>query len=58
MGKSLTADFYEVGLCSWRLGFASHRMCKSGPPDPSNSLMFPKEEDYVPESKSVLLMIK
>ena len=53
-----TADFYDVGLSSWTLGFESHHTCKSAPPDPSNSLMLPKEEDCFTESKSVLSVVK
>ena len=44
--RGRTADFYDVGFSLWILGFESHHMCKSAPPDPYNSLMLPKEEDY------------
>ena len=56
--RGRTADFYNVGLSSWTLGFESHHTCKSAPPDPSNSLMLPKEEDCFTESKSVLSVVK
>lgn len=56
--RGRTADFYDVGFSLWILGFESHHMCKSAPPDPYNSLMLPKEEDCITESKSVLSMVK
>lgn len=40
------------------MGSSHTTVCKSGPPDPYNTLMFSKGQNCINESKSVLLMVK